>query len=199
MKLNEEQQDILNEIMNIGVGDAAAQLNDMVNCHVLLNTPKLTAMDQKKLKVKLEEELGVDISVVQMKFTGGLDGSAALMFSSESGKKLVNILSDDFDEEDYNTLKSGTLTEVGNIILNSVLAAFSNAISDRLDYEVPHFSDTDLDNFVHNELMGGPDNNDLYLCEVNFNAEDVQVDGRVLLAFDFTTILDFFKKTQGAA
>jgi chemotaxis protein CheC len=199
MKLNEEQQDILNEIMNIGVGDAAAQLNDMVNCHVMLNMPKLTAMDQDKLKLKLEEELGVDISVVQMKFSGGLDGSASLMFSNESGKKLVNILSDDFDEEDYNTLKSGTLTEVGNIILNSVLAAFSNAIAERLDYEVPDFSDTDLDNFVHKELMDGVGENDLYLCEVNFNAEDVQVDGRILLAFDFSTILDFFKKIQGAA
>ena len=147
MNITEEQQDILNELLNIGIGDAAAILNDMVNCHVKLATPSINYVTKEVFKKSLVDKLGVDISIVEMKFSGGMNGAANLLFPLDSGKKLTNILSEDFDEEDYNTLQAGTLTEVGNIILNSVLASFSNALHNHLDYSVPEFLDIHMNKY----------------------------------------------------
>ena len=193
MLLSEEHQDIMNELINIGIGDAAALLNEIVNCHVTLSAPKILMMDRNELRKKLEESLGEEISIVEMKFRGSMTGVANLIFSLESGKKLTNILSDEFEEEDYNTLKAGTLVEVGNILLNSVLASFSNALAEHLDYSIPEFSDLSTDEYVLKEIFAQGDSEQLFLCEVVFCAEDISLDGQVVLVFDIDSIKRMFE------
>lgn len=192
MNITEEQQDILNELLNIGIGDAAAILNDMVNCHVKLATPSINYVTKEVFKKSLVDKLGVDISMVEMKFSGGMNGAANLLFPLDSGKKLTNILSEDFDEEDYNTLKAGTLTEVGNIILNSVLASFSNALHNHLDYSVPEFLDIHMNKYVEKDLFKSGLESNVFLCEVNFEAEDADINGQVVLVFDVQTLNELF-------
>lgn len=200
MQITEDQNDVFCEIMNIGVGDAAALLNEMVNCHVSLTAPSITLVDKESLYEKLSETLGEEISVVEMGFEGGMEGMANLLFSVDSGKKLVDILSDETDDEDYNTLKAGTLTEVGNIILNSVLASFSNSIDSLLDYSVPSFSELDVKKFVSEEVFEkSRDESSVFLCEVNFSAKEIKVFGRVLLVLNPGSISKVFEKFDVAS
>ncbi len=193
MDISEDEQDILNEITNIGIGDAAAMLNDMVNCHIVLSAPQIIIVTREELKARLTEKMGKDLSVVEMKFSGEINGTANLLFPLESGKKLTNILSDDFDDEDYNSLKSGTLTEVGNIILNSVLASFSNSIGDCLSFSIPLFRDLKLEQYAEKNIPHTKLDKSIFLCEVSFSAEEVNIYGQVVLFFDVESVTKMFK------
>jgi chemotaxis protein CheC len=200
MIISEYHQDVLNELTNMGIGDASAILNEMVNCHVELTAPRLIALNKKELASALSKSLGTEISMVEMGFSGVMQGSANLLFSVESGKKLTNILSDDFDEEDYNTLKSGTLTEVGNIILNSVMASFANAFKCHLEYRIPSFNDLSVNQYVQSPSIESFSGDSIFLTEVNFSAEDVQIEGKVVLIFDMdsiTSMLNSFEESDG--
>jgi chemotaxis protein CheC len=192
MKLNKHQEDILIELMNIGIGEAASILNEMVSCHVDLSVPLLKHVSRTYLNEKLYTSLGHNLSLVEMQFEGAMEGRSHLLFSETSGKKLVNILADDFEEEDYNTLKSGTLIEVGNIILNSVLASFSNAMSDHLDYRVSVYTDITVDQYTSQDSCIGKIENNVFLCEVKFDAKDVKIEGQIVLMFDTDAIHKLF-------
>ena len=186
MDISEDLYDVITELTNIGVGDAACILNEMVEAHVTLQAPTLFILSSEDLERRLNSELGDDLSVVQMHFSGGMSGAANLLFPIESGKKLTNLLSDGFEEEDYNALKSGTLSEVGNIILNSVLATYSNALSEHLDYQIPEFYDIPVGMFVQNEMFQGHEVT--FLCDVNFAVESAMIEGHVVLVFDIESI-----------
>ena len=186
MEINEDLKDVITELTNIGVGDAASVLNEMVESHVTLQAPLLVILTPEELEERLQNDIGEDIALVQMNFNGGMTGVANLLFPIESGKKLTNILSEGFEEEDYNSLKAGTLTEVGNIILNSVLASFSNALSEHLDYQLPEFSDLHVTQFIKNELFQGNDVS--FLCEVNFAVQSASIEGHVVLVFDIDSL-----------
>jgi chemotaxis protein CheC len=186
MDINEDLKDVITELTNIGVGDAASVLNEMVESHVTLQAPMLVILTPQELEARLQNDIGEDISLVQMHFNGGMNGVANLLFPIESGKKLTNLLSEGFEEEDYNSLKAGTLTEVGNIILNSVLASFSNALSEHLDYQLPEFSDLHVKQFIKNELFQGNDVS--FLCEVNFAVQSASIEGHVVLVFDIDSL-----------
>lgn len=187
MNITEDLQDLITELTNIGIGDAASVLNEMVESHVTLQAPMLIMLTSDKLEQRLIDDLGDDLSVVQMHFNGGMNGAANLLFPIESGKKLTNLLSEGFEEEDYNSLKAGTLTEVGNIILNSVLAAFSNALKEHLDYHIPEFYDIPVQHFIQNELFQSHDMS--FLCEVNFAVESAFIEGHVVLVFDIESLI----------
>jgi chemotaxis protein CheC len=186
MDINEDLKDVITELTNMGVGDAASVLNEMVESHVTLQAPMLVILKPEELEARLQNDIGEDISLVQMHFNGGMNGVANLLFPIESGKKLTNLLSEGFEEEDYNSLKAGTLTEVGNIILNSVLASFSNALSEHLDYHLPEFSDLHVTQFIKNELFQGNDVS--FLCEVNFAVQSASIEGHVVLVFDIESL-----------
>ena len=49
MILTDEQQDILTELVNIGVGRAAASLSELVGKRIDLNVPKLVICDPETL------------------------------------------------------------------------------------------------------------------------------------------------------
>ncbi|OUR95825.1 hypothetical protein A9Q84_15100 [Halobacteriovorax marinus] len=193
MKIVENHLDVINELMNIGIGDAASMLNEMVNCHVTLMTPKTNVVSREVLKDSLGESLSHELSMVEMRFSGSMNGVANLLFPLESGKKLTNILSDEFEDEDYNSLKAGTLTEVGNIILNSVLASFSNQMNLSLEYSIPMFRDLDLDQYAAQELFEPEKGSEIFLCEVNFSAEDIDIDGQVIIVFDVLSLEKMFQ------
>ena len=193
MKLTTDQLDILTELINIGVGQAAAMLNEMIEFPIRLQVPKLQLLTWTELQKELGERLGIDLlSSVQLEFDGSFAGTAQLVFPTESAATLVSVLTgEDEESPELNALKIGTLTEVGNIVINGVMGVISNMLEQPMRYAVPTYTEEDIKHLVPQQ-KSEPDI-PILLAQTRFNIEALQVQGDIILFFNvgsFDTLLN---------
>ena len=74
-----------------------------------------------------------------------------------------------------------TLSEVGNIIINSVMGSITNFVNQRLDYSVPHYAENAIHKLVGNHI-DDPEYS-IILAKAHFSIENLEVDGEIILIF----------------
>ncbi len=140
MRLNADQEDAIREIFSIGIGRAAATLSELLGTRIEMAVPRVTV---RLLDAAAELEVsptGRPEVVIIQDFRGAISGRSALSLPHASALRLAQLLSDVAEPVDELDLEmSGILTEVGNIMLNSVLGAIANLIETHLVYTVPRF------------------------------------------------------------
>ena len=130
-------------------------------------------------------------------FRGGISGRSALALPQASALRLAQLLGDVAEPVDELDLEmSGILTEVGNIMLNSVLGAIANIIGIRLVYSVPQFYAARPVNSVLSrgtrELAGA-----LLTADADFWVRYDSIHGSLLVAMgssDIETILNTIRR-----
>lgn len=132
--LSELQRDAITELLNIGMGRAAAALSEMVSEEVHLSVPSVEVLSRTEAAHKINGNPNKRIAAVRQHFQGPFWGDAILLFPQEKSLELVRILlrEENIPLETLTELERDALTEVGNIILNSCLSS----LGDMLNYEV---------------------------------------------------------------
>lgn len=176
MYLDLRYKDALRELLNIGAGRAAAELNAMVESPIQLCVPAVELVSSEALK--LHGEQTEPIATVQLPFSGTFSGEAVLGFPWTSASKLVKLLMG--DDEDGNEVRAATLTEVGNILLNSVMGMMANVLGGELEYQVPLYQD-DSDVLMHAHC---PKDAAILITKTRFitGGHEIEGDIRVILA-----------------
>jgi chemotaxis protein CheC len=142
VQLTAVQRDALTELINIGVGRAAQILSAMVQTKVSLNVPSLRVMRPETAKRALLAMAPLRVSAVRLGYSGRFSGNAVLYFLPESAAALADVLVGEFsDVPDLDALKMGTITEVGNIMLNGVVGSISNILAERIQFRVPVYEE----------------------------------------------------------
>lgn len=183
MNLTVEQLDALQELVNIGVGRAASVLNEMIDSHIRLQVPFIRILSPDKMKSELEDRLGIsDVSAVRLGFSGSFSGTAQLVFPTDSASKLVALLTnEEVGTPDLDAVKIGTLTEVGNIVINGVMGSMSNLLHQHLNYSLPIYLEDTVDNLlVANRLES---KTTVLLAQARFTIEQLQIAGDIILIF----------------
>lgn len=182
MPLNSFQLDILQELINIGVGRAAGMLNQMVNTHIQLQVPELRVLNQAELPALYAERPDSVFSAVQLGFSGEFAGISALIFPPESASKLVAVVlgRDDKLPNDA-AMRQGTLQEIGNIVLNGVMGSIANILREPLRYSPPDFVEADISSIV------GPGAGMILLARTRFSIKDHLIEGEVLIIFSLSS------------
>ncbi len=135
MELSYFQLDVLQELVNIGMGRAAGALNQMTRAHIELSAPSIRLMRMTALKRHGRLTCQAEMDIVTLRFRGTFSGLAALFFQSESGTNLVElILGERQIPAGMDGLRCDTLREVGNIVLIWVMGAMANTMEGHLDY-----------------------------------------------------------------
>lgn len=138
-----EEQEILQEIMNIAFGKAAAELAEVINIFVVLSVPNIEVLKAAELPDYLRREIGDfgAISMVEQNFWGSFKGSAFLVFPAGAGKELVSMLDADaeaaFASGSLEVLEKETLMEVGNILIGACVGKVTELLSDVVTYSPP--------------------------------------------------------------
>jgi len=84
-----------------------------------------------------------------MSFDGSFSGNAALIFSPESAMILVSTLTDEPPiPGEMDALCMGTLTEVGNILMNGVIGSISNALQAKMHFSLPGYMESEADDLM---------------------------------------------------
>ena len=119
--LSDKQNDALKEMINIGVGKGAAMLNAILDTHINLEVPFVSVLTQSEFFDDLSRNQFESIAAVNLAFKGDLSGNVELIFPRESAVNLVAALTDsDPKNVVMDTIRSGTLSEIGNIVINAI-------------------------------------------------------------------------------
>ena len=142
MSLTGRHLDILTELINIGVGRAAGVLNDMLHSPVELRVPMLQALSPADLRTHYSPESESKLASVQLGFKGAFSGRSLLVFPEDSISRLVALVREgEAGSLDIDEARLGTLSEVGNIILNGVMGSIANLLHEAVHYSLPEYSE----------------------------------------------------------
>jgi chemotaxis protein CheC len=140
--ISEEEKEILQEIMNIAFGKAAADLAEVINIYVVLSVPYIQMLKAHELPEYLKTQVSSydRISIVEQNFWGDFKGSAFLVFQASAGRELVSLFGDgteEFGSESIEALEKETLMEVGNILIGACVGKLSELLGDAVTYSPP--------------------------------------------------------------
>ncbi len=190
MFISDAHRDVLAEVVNIGVGQAAGSLNSILDTHVDLSVPDLKILEKGQLSEELNILGGRSVASVVLRFEGTVPGQAALIFPPESAVNLVNLLMSQESMADYmdlDAMRREALTEIGNIVLNAVLGHFANFLKLNLDYSIPDFMmKSDINSIFH--LDKTDEEFVIILAKTHFVMSEHSIGGDILLFFGIDSL-----------
>lgn len=183
MNLSERHIDVLTEVINVGMVRAASVLNTMLPSLVSLQVPYVRVLGLGEYLEKLDGPTSAHLSAVQLGYQGTFSGKAQLVFPTACASKLVTMLTGEaLDAGDFDMIQAGTLSEVGNIVINGVMGTISHRLGQHFVYSVPTYLEERADH-----LLCAPDcgkDCTILLARTRFVLETHPIEGDLLLLFE---------------
>ena len=143
-------------------------------------------LSSSELQQELGERLGKDkLASIQLDFSGSFGGNAQLVFPTDSAATLVEVLTgEESASPALDELKIGTLTEVGNIVINGVMGSISNILTQPIHYDVPNYIEEDIEHLLLFKEQQSEYKGEFLLAQTRFDIEELQVQGDIILFFN---------------
>jgi len=161
--MTELQRDTITELLNIGMGRAAAALSEMVGVEVALSVPCVEVLSRRDAAALVRDKGCERIVAVLQEFSGFFWGDTMLVFPEDQSLDLVHsLIQDTFPLDIMTEMEQEALMEVGNITLNACIGSIANILQSEVSSSLP-------------SLLRGP-------CETIFGDKNgVQVDHEVVM------------------
>jgi len=129
---NEDQYDLLRELTNIAIGQAAAELDSVWNTRVDFSIPKVKMVSFSDMRGKLLELYASfsGVSVVKQSFGGMLSGEILLIFGEEAMSTVAVVLGKEgeLSVRREQTMLGETSQVIAGACLNSLIGSFEGEI-----------------------------------------------------------------------
>jgi chemotaxis protein CheC len=196
MNLSPVQIDAFTELVNIGIGHAANSLNEIIGTHITLNVPEINIVPLSELNFT---DVGLNfesVAAVVQGFKGDYMGSASLLFPSESAVKLVSLLTGELMESPgLDTVRGGTLMEVGNIIINAVIGTISNQLDAHLNFNLPEYQESHFSELLP-KFGSIEENGVVIIAKANLEISDQSIIGYVLFIYRVEDVDAMVRKVE---
>ncbi|NRA40460.1 MAG: response regulator [Planctomycetes bacterium] len=192
----------VSELVNIGIGKAAASISKMLERRIELSVPFVEVGNIDAIKGVFDKH-AENVSVIEQGFRGDIAGSAALIFSPECISTLINIL---FGANDLQTETSiihkereSVMSEIGNIFVNGIMGTIGGLINSSIEYKLPCYYESKSDDICSGWTEG---NEGFLAASVTFTVENTIVTGNFILIFEIGSLsslkerLALLQKTQ---
>lgn len=183
MEISHEVRDIFTELINTGIGRAAASISELLNMEVILSLPYLKIMTPQELMAYMPGKDWTECVTVIQRFQGGLAGKGIVSFPVIKGKTLVNLILGDpmNDEETLNVLEREAIAEVGNMIINAVGCTIADMANEEIKSQLPEVRISDSIIEMDEEISQS-----IYIIgETNFFVKDNNIEGTIILVFSY--------------
>lgn len=185
--------DAVAEVLNIGMGSAAASLSEMINEEVTLSVPGVEFVSRLDATLIIGEKAKSDVSGVHQHFQGAFGGDAMLLFPEEQSLELVRavIQQEDISLEDLTDMEQEAMTEIGNVILNACLCSMADMFSQQMHGDIPEFVQGSL-----NKVFSITEESDkteaiVLLLNMDFTVEKKNLQGYVTFLMDVDSVAQF--------
>jgi len=189
--MNEDMTlDIIREMVNIGVGDAAAALSDLVQSRVLIKTPEVLILDSKDLpNIMLKEVQTLGVYITQG-FHGRIRGRALLFYTKNSCNSLIKtILGKDIVTSALTDNAIATLQEIGNILMVSCVSNISNMIEDSVSFEIPDVTIEMSEGYILNIVKDLGELDKTIFVRNQMVVKEKEIEGYIFLLLSFKDFL----------
>ena len=132
--LSAEQQDCLQEIINVAMGQASDQLARYLDTFVYLKVPSIEQVSADSLFTILGANQKID-TVVSQGFFGyeGIRGEALLMYQPKDSERLAELLG--YEPEDASFEEQ--IVDLSSILTTTFLNVFATQINNQMSYSAP--------------------------------------------------------------
>ena len=171
------------KLIAIGVGEAAERLNELTDYPISVQAPRVEIIQVVELPKQLQAYFGSEpIGAAHLPFHGELAGIAQLLFSQQSAVELtVALTEEEPGTPEFDQLKVEALTEVGNIVLNSVIGVLGNQLERSLTFSVPAYLEDTIEKLLLTYKFE-PEATVL-LSNAQFSIEQLSITGEILIFF----------------
>jgi chemotaxis protein CheC len=136
-KLTPMQLDALSEVSNIGAGNSATALSQLLNMKIDMTVPAVNVISFNGIFEKIgSEKIAVGIIV---RVLGDTPGNILFVFEQDTAVDIIETLTGE-KEKEVNELGASALCEIGNIISSSYMNAISKFTGLLMTPSVPAFS-----------------------------------------------------------
>lgn len=196
--------DILRELFNISVGNAASMLSEIVNKKIILNVPDVEIIDVEDTEFKLEtcipKVLDGALMVSSISFDKNLTGKANLIFPAEKMRTFINLcLNNNINEEtdknyetNFTDVDFDIIKEVGNIILNSVMGEVGNYLDINLNYTLPEvkmYNTIDFEKDIENNNY-----KHVLILYITFIIDNTEIKGAIVVDLTMNSLNELLNK-----
>lgn len=136
-QLNDMQLDVLKELGNIGAGNAATSLSELLNEKVDISLPTVQILDVNDAVEALGGPEHVIVAILA-KLYGDIEGIMMFIIERKFANSILKrLLGQEVDEENITELQQSALTEVGNIMIGAYSRSISTLSQLKLKASVP--------------------------------------------------------------
>ncbi|MES9855128.1 MAG: hypothetical protein ABW166_00795 [Sedimenticola sp.] len=176
------EKDAITELLNIGVGRAAASLGQLLGEELMLSVPTLYIQTRRQTAELMHRQDITNVSAIKERFEGGFNGDAMLIFPSHKSLVLVRaLLGETVDENSITELEREALLEVGNIILNGCLGSIANTLGGEFFCSLPEYLQGQSIDVL--EVEEKADELVLFL-HINFAVANLEIEGYLVFLLD---------------
>ena len=133
--LNEDQRDALQEIANIGMGQAGSSIAKIWGEFVGLSIPRIAHIDRQSIPSMLTRFVGdLPVNAVRQAFHGQTRGEVVVVFSGGRGDQLAELMGyEDADSVEEQEL----LLDVANILVGACLGSVAETLGTEIGFSAP--------------------------------------------------------------
>lgn len=176
MEYSELQIDALREVGNIGLGNAATAMAQILGEEIQITVPKVNFISLDDILSKMDEEAIVYAVVARV--LGEAPGNILFMFDTETMMKIAEHLVGKQSDEDLNELGYSALGEIGNIIFATYMSAIGQVTNLKLFPSVPAVTRDMITAVLSTTFIESGQYNDYVLdIETGFSQEDEDLKG----------------------
>ncbi len=198
LQLSDLEKDALREIVNIALGQAASDLNEIINIYVFMDIPRLEIMSPEEISSFIDHELPVDegLHLVEQYYVGKTKGIAYLVLPTSCGSQLLRLLDEenDFTEtQAVDILAKEALVEIGNMIIGACVSKISELTRDVVTYMPPRLIECRKD---YNPLPQGFFGEECFvvILKTVFHFEKEDIEGYLFLTNSYAS-MSWLKKS----
>ncbi|STQ91063.1 chemotaxis protein CheC [Iodobacter fluviatilis] len=135
--LTEEQTDALQEITNIAMGRAGAQLAQILDTFIKLSVPRINIIQSSSVSSNILKMIGSKsaATAIRQSFNGSLSGEAMVVYDQHGCRNLADLMG--YDGVIDRTSERELLLDVGNVLVGACLNGVADLLGASLVYSAP--------------------------------------------------------------
>jgi chemotaxis protein CheC len=157
-------------------------LSELAGEEVQLSVPRIEELSKREISEKLNAQGANRICAVRQGFSGIVNTDALLMFPVDQSLQLVQLMvGNEFPLEQLSEMEQESLAEIGNILLNSVVASVADMLHIEFEGSLPQVELGQVAEVLH----VGDSLDDLTLSlQINFAIASRRIQGYLVFLLD---------------
>jgi len=189
------QTDALLEIFNIGVGNAANSMSQLIDEEIKLSVPKMQIVLNDHRDTINAFIQSPRVCAVSQTFTGPLNARAFLVFPEGRTREIVRrMLGELVSADDLNSMEEEALSEIGNIILNACISSMSELLESDFRSSLPSFHHGSASDVL--SLGDAERNQFMLLLHIDFSMPKEKIDGYLIFMLSSQSFGELIKKVD---